>query len=200
MKKLISIFALFLTIPVFAASSAAEKITDLGLLNETAEPIVYEFFSLGCPACFATESFVKDWMTTKPAGVKFVKVHVAYGRPDWGAMAQAYYAAEKLGVKEKAVDKLFEFIHVKKNRVSNIVQLAPVFEELGIDKKTFLKTANSFAVKSKIRKADNLAGSMKSGGVPDFVVNGRYRINRTEFSNQEEIKKTLNTLPLQSKQ
>jgi protein dithiol oxidoreductase (disulfide-forming) len=199
MKKLISIFALFLSIHVSAASAGGEKITDLGPLNETSEPIVYEFFSLGCPACFATESFVKDWLLSKPEGVKFVKVHVAYGRPDWGAMAQAYYAAEKLGIQEQAVEKLFEFIHVKKSRVSNIVHLVPVFEELGIDKKQFLKTANSFSVKSKIRKADNMAGSMKSGGVPDFVVNGRYRIHRAEFANQDEIKNTLNTLPLKSK-
>jgi protein dithiol oxidoreductase (disulfide-forming) len=200
MKKLISILALFLSIQVSAASATGEKITDLGQLNETKEPIVYEFFSLGCPACFATESFVKDWMLTKPAGIKFVKVHVAYGRPDWGAMAQAFYAAEKLGIKEKAVEKLFEFIHVKKNRVSNIVHLVPVFEELGVDKKTLLKTANSFAVKSKIRKADNMAGALKSGSVPDFVVNGRYRINRSEFASQEEIKQTLNTLPLKTNQ
>jgi len=199
-KQAIAVIALFGLANVFAATESKEKIEEISKLYETEETVIYEFFSLGCPACFATESFVKEWLKTKPENIKFEKIHVSYGNGSWKALAQAFYAAQKLGIERQAIDKIFNFVHVQKNRVGNVVQLAPIFEELGIDKQTFMKTANSFAVKSQLRKADNLASSLKSGGVPDFVINGRFRLNKGAYSSDEELKQALNTLPVTLKQ
>lgn len=202
MLNLIQKTTLFFSVFIAANSFAADPgqgIEEITKLYETEEPVVYEFFSLGCPACFATETFVEDWLKSKPEGIKFEKIHVSSSN-SWKVLAQAYYTAVKLGVEKEATDKIFKFLHVEKNRVGHVKHLVPVFEELGIDKDTFLKTANSFTVKSQMRKADNLARNLKSGGVPDFVINGRYRMDRRAYPNDEAIKQALNTLPITLKQ
>jgi thiol:disulfide interchange protein DsbA len=47
----------------------------------------------------------------------------------------------------------------------------------GIDKEAFLKTYNSFGVKSQLEKAKKLAMAYQISGVPVMVVNGKYRFD-----------------------
>ncbi len=48
---------------------------------------------------------------------------------------------------------------------------------LGIDRAEFLKTYNSFGVKSQMEKAKKLAMAYQISGVPVMIVNGKYRFD-----------------------
>ena len=47
----------------------------------------------------------------------------------------------------------------------------------GVDKDAFLKTYNSFGVKSQLEKAKKLAMAYQITGVPVMIVNGKYRFD-----------------------
>ena len=81
----------------------------------------------------------------------------------------------------------FNAIHVEKKRLTTEEELLDFVAEQGIDRETFAKTMNSFAVKSKVNKA--LVMSQTSGitGVPSMIINGKYRTDATAAGGAEAI-------------
>jgi len=119
---------------------------------ETADPNkieVVEIFSYGCPHCFDFEPSIEAWRAKQPSDVQFRRVPAVF-REDWKILAQAYYAAEVLGVVDKVNRPIFEAVHLKGLNPNDPAVLASVFKEnAGIDGEEFLKVLNSFGVPAK---------------------------------------------------
>ena len=135
---------------------------------------VVELFWYGCPHCFQFEPELDKWLETKPDDVELVRIPAVFN-PRWRLHAQAFYTAETLGVMDKIHHALFEALHVKKRRLNNEGQLQEFFAENGVSAEDFKNTFNSFAVYSKVRRAEDLTRRYGISGVPAMVVNGRYR-------------------------
>jgi len=54
-------------------------------------------------------------------------------------------------------------------------QIAKFAGELGIDRKKFRKTMDSFAVKTRMNRSVQMASAARISGVPAVVINGKYR-------------------------
>jgi protein dithiol oxidoreductase (disulfide-forming) len=146
---------------------------------ETADPSkieVVEVFSYGCPHCFEFEPSIEAWVAKQPSDVQFRRLPAVF-RKEWEMLAQAYYAAEVLGVVNKVNMPIFEAVHLKGLNPNDPAVLAAVFKEsAGVDGEEFLKVLNSFGVRSKVLQADAQGRMYDLKGVPTLIVAGKYTV------------------------
>ena len=134
---------------------------------------VLEFFWYGCPHCLSLEPAIRDWVRKLPADVGFRKVHVALG-PAWAAHQQLFYTLEAMGKTPALDDKVFSAIHVDQQPLDKPERMADLLGRHGVDRKAFLDTYESFAVRTRMRKASQQASAWSLDGVPALGVNGKY--------------------------
>jgi thiol:disulfide interchange protein DsbA len=134
---------------------------------------VLEFFWYGCPHCNSLEPLLKDWVSKLPADVVFRKVHVGLG-PSWVPHQQLFYTLESMGRSAALSPAIFNAIHVDRNMLSKPDAMAEFLAKHGVDRKQFLDTYESFAVRTRMRKASSLAEAYRLDGVPAFGVNGKW--------------------------
>jgi thiol:disulfide interchange protein DsbA len=135
---------------------------------------VAETFMYSCPHCAAFEPQIRTWLQNKPANVSFVRLPVNFN-PVAALHMRAYYAAETLGVLEKVHQPFFDEIHVKKNQLADVEALTKFFVSQGVDRKAFEDAMSSFAIDTKMRKAETLVRRYQVSSVPTIIVNGKYR-------------------------
>jgi len=133
---------------------------------------VLEFFWYGCPHCFSLEPGLRDWVKKLPADVAFRKVHVALG-PAWEPHQQLFYTLEALG-KTALDEKVFTALHVERITLDKPDRMADFLAKHGVDRKAFLDTYDSFAVRTRKQKATQQARAWGLDGVPALAVNGKY--------------------------
>lgn len=148
--------------PAQPTSSAPDKI-------EVAEVFTYE-----CIHCFHFEPQIQDWLQDKPVDVAFVRIPATFNE-QWKPSARAYYAADILGVLEQVSMPLFRAIHLERRNLRSEDALASFFAEHGVDEEEFRKVYDSFAVQTKMQRADQLARRYKVLSTPTIVVNGKYK-------------------------
>jgi len=154
---------------------------------------VLEFFWYGCPHCYSFEPHISKWKKNKPDNVEFVQIPATF-RPQWVLHARAYYALEMLGVGDKIHPKFFSEMHVKKNNLKTVDALIKFVEQHGVDRSEFVDAMNSFAVETKVRKANKLVEGYKLGGVPSVTVNGKYLVSASMAGSYENMIKIMNYL------
>ena len=135
---------------------------------------VLELFWYGCPHCYKLEPYMEQWKKKITADVEFVQSPAIF-RPEWGILVQAFFTAKALGVNDKTHSAMFTAIHELKRPLHNENQIKALFMEHGVSEKDFNKTFNSFAVKSKLRRAMDMSKRYGIKGVPALIVNGKYR-------------------------
>ncbi len=134
---------------------------------------VLEFFWYGCPHCFSLEPTVKEWVKKLPADVAFRKVHVALG-PAWAPHQQLYYTLEAMGKTPAIDEKIFSALHVEQISLDKPDRMADFLARQGVERKVFLDTYGSFAVSTRMKKANQQAQAWGLDGVPALAVNGKY--------------------------
>lgn len=134
---------------------------------------VLEFFWYGCPHCNSLEPLLKDWAAKLPADVAFRKIHVGLG-PSWVPHQQLFYTLESMGKADSLGPVVFNAIHVERNMLSRPEAMADLLAKHGVDRKQFVDTYQSFAVRTRMRKASSVAEAYGLDGVPAFGVNGKW--------------------------
>ncbi|GAA4412760.1 thiol:disulfide interchange protein DsbA/DsbL [Quisquiliibacterium transsilvanicum] len=134
---------------------------------------VLEFFWYGCPHCNSLEPMLKDWAAKLPADVSFRKIHVGLG-PSWVPHQQLFYTLESMGKADSLGSVVFNAIHVERNMLSRPEAMADLLAKHGVDRKLFTDTYQSFAVRTRMRKASAVAEAYGLDGVPAFGVNGKW--------------------------
>ena len=142
--------------------------------SDPAKVVVTEIFWYGCPHCFRFEPFVEKWAESIPDGVVFEQVPSAINAA-WTVHARAYYAFKMMGVQDQLHKKLFNAIHVQRQRLNSLDSIAGFVAEQGLDEKEFRKQYASFPVETLIRKGKQKELKYGLEGVPTIIVNGKYR-------------------------
>ena len=115
---------------------------------------VIEFFWYGCPHCNTLEPLLKDWVGKLPADVAFRRVHVPFGER---RHQQLHYTLEAMGKAEALGDKVFRAIHVDRDRLDTVDKMSAMLSQHGVDRKQFADTFESFAVRTKMRRAAQIS-------------------------------------------
>lgn len=135
---------------------------------------VIEFFWYGCPHCNAFEPTLEAWVRKVPADVAFRRVPVAFSNEPFVAHQKIFYALEGLGALEQMHRKVFYAIHVDRQRLDKVADIAAFMGKNGVDAAKFTELFNSFSVQTKATQARKLAESYRIDGVPALGVHGRY--------------------------
>jgi protein dithiol oxidoreductase (disulfide-forming) len=142
---------------------------------------VVEVFWYGCPHCYRFDPLVKAWQKTLPADVDFWRLPVI-----WNATtqlhAQAFYAAQTLGVLDKLHDPFFEAMNVRGETLHTQEKVQEFFAANGVKAADFQKAFNSFGVTSQVNQAKARTLSYNISGTPELVVAGKYRVDGRVFS------------------
>jgi thiol:disulfide interchange protein DsbA len=158
--------------------------------------VVTEVFSWGCPACNQFQPMADAIRKSMPAYVHWQYLPAAFIPPeDWPTFQRAYYTAQALGLDNPTThDAMFKAIwtpggplntydglgtsqpHVKQH-LPTIADIAKFYAGHGADANTFEATADSFAIRAKMKRADQLIKAYGVDSTPTIVVNGAYRLD-----------------------
>ncbi|HEY0962437.1 MAG TPA: thiol:disulfide interchange protein DsbA/DsbL [Pseudomonadales bacterium] len=184
-----SLFALVLLFSGAAAALAQPALYIEGTHYETIdEPVrtvdpnkieVTEVFWYGCPHCYAFEPLLDSWVAKLPSDVVFVR-----SPGMWDELmkthAQIFYTAMELKVFDKIHGVAFDAIHQKRNYLQTPEAIREMFVAQGVAAADFDKAWASFQVNSAVRQADTRMRAYGVRGVPNLIVNGKYRITTGE--------------------
>lgn len=140
---------------------------------------VVEFFGYWCPACNGFEPTLHDWAARNASSVRMVYVpiptHFRAGQAD---LQKLYYALDALGSEPALRPKIFAALHVQHTLTdtADANALADWVATQGIDREKFKATFDSFAVQSKVARADQMAKAYGLTGTPSLAIGGRYLV------------------------
>lgn len=195
MLRHLALLSLLLMMPLLATAAGPVKYQEgqayqkIVPAQPTANPEkieVVEVFWYGCPHCHRFQPYIERWLLSEPANVEFIRLPAILNER-WAIHARAYYAAEALGVLERVHGKLFDAIHVGKERLDTEQSLADFFARNGVDRAEFLEAFNSFAVNSKVSRARELTRRYGIDGTPAVVINGKYRSSPASAGSYEAL-------------
>lgn len=179
MKLWILLLALGLSIAT-PAVHALEAGKDYAVLSP-AQPVdvkkgqveVLEFFWYRCPHCFQLEPDLNAWSKKLPKNAVLKRVP-AILNDNWAALARAYYALEAIGKDDALHDDVFNAFHVQGMDLTPPETFFDWAVTKGVDRKQLADAYNSFAVNTKVMRAQQLTRSYKLTGVPAIVINGKF--------------------------
>lgn len=139
---------------------------------------VVEVFNYVCPACAAFQPLVVSWKKKMPPDVRFTYVPAAFGG-NWDQFVRAYYAAQTMGVADKAHERVYDAIHLdnklKGERGNDSdAEIGAFYAQFGVDAKQFAGNMKSFAVSGKFNKAKQYIVTQHVNSTPTVMVNGKY--------------------------
>ena len=135
---------------------------------------VVEFFGYWCPHCNAFEPALDAWAKKLPAAqVSFRRVPVAFNAAQEPTQ-KLYFALETLDLVESLHRKVFNTLHVARQRLDKDADISAFLQANGADVAKVMDTMKSFSVATKVRQARQLAEGYKIEGVPTLGIQGRY--------------------------
>jgi thiol:disulfide interchange protein DsbA len=135
---------------------------------------VIEFFSYGCPHCYALQTQIGKWVAELPPNVSFVRIPVSFGRREWGQLSRAYYALEATGDLARLDNALFDGIHKERRPLFDEDHLAAWAAEHGVDAGEFRAAFESPGVSAQAMRAEQLSREYKVDSIPHMVIDGKY--------------------------
>lgn len=136
---------------------------------------VTEYFSYGCPHCFAFDPEISAWKATLPSDVEFDRTPAIWNK-DYEVYAQTYYTAKALHILDKVHSAIFRAIHVDGKQLNTPGDMAKFFTQFGVSEAEFAKTYTSFGVRASVQQAEARGRAYRATGVPTLIINGKYRI------------------------
>ena len=107
-------------------------------------------------------------------------------------LTRAWALAMALGAESKVKAPLFEA--AQQDKLSSMDDIRKIFIDNGVTAEQFDNNINSFAVNGLVNKQVNAAEQFKVHGVPDFYVNGKYRVNPEGLNYDDFVKDYVETV------
>ena len=155
---------------------------------------VTEIFWYGCPHCYAFEPLLESWIAKMPSDVAFVR-----SPGSWNSMmdihAKIFYTEQALGTFNKTHKVIFDTIQGHNPNLRSTLDkpedIKAFFVSQGVDAKAFDDAWGSFGVATEVKKATARMKDYGVNGVPNLIVNGKYRVSgregMTEAKSHEEM-------------
>ncbi|MGB3288790.1 MAG: thiol:disulfide interchange protein DsbA/DsbL [Burkholderiaceae bacterium] len=167
-------------------AQAAERYTvvDPAQPSDTSGKIeVLEFFAYTCPHCNAIEPMVEKWAKTLPENVVLRQVPVAFNA-SMEDLQKLYYSLEAMN-RLDLHNAVFKAIHEQRKRIYDAAAITDWVAAQGVDRKAFTDVFNSFGIKSKVMRGNELVKAYKIEGTPSIAVGGKYVTSPTMTNSYE---------------
>jgi thiol:disulfide interchange protein DsbA len=150
---------------------------------------VVEFFAYHCPACYALEPGLKEWVKKQGDKVVLRRIHLPFqGAAD--PEAHLHLTLQAMGKEEEMHAKIFQAVHVQRVRLMKDEQIIDWVAKNGIDKAKFMETWNSFGVMTKLRRQGQLSTGYQVSGTPTIIVDGKYQTSPGQIADKLKIRDT----------
>lgn len=186
LKKTLLLILLFTCLPLVAAEKEQfnEGVNYFEVFptypgSEPGKIEVVEFFWYNCPHCYDFEPHLEQWLASKPADVNYIQAPVIFNETA-RFHAEVYYSLQMMGLGHDLQMKIFAEIHDKKQKLNDIDTMIGFLAKQGVDSDKFRQTVKSFAVQTRVNRADDMAKRFGISSVPNMVVNGSWRTGRTK--------------------
>jgi protein dithiol oxidoreductase (disulfide-forming) len=147
---------------------------------------VVEAFWYGCDHCYSLEPAIEAWNAKKPHYVELVRVP-SMGSETARMHARLFYTIEALGKVDPLHAQVFREIHVSGNPLNTIERITAFMKKNGVGAEEFNKAFSSFAVESRLQRADFLNRRYRIASVPMFIVNGKYTTDVGEAGGEQQM-------------
>jgi thiol:disulfide interchange protein DsbA len=154
---------------------------------------VAEVFWYGCPHCFHFDPLVEQWRQSKADYIHFIRIPAVWN-PTLQIHARAFYTAEALGKGNEMHTEFFKEIHERGNFLDTEAKLQEFFGRFGVDAAAFKGAFDSFAVHSKLQRADELNRRYRVNSVPTIIINGKYTTDGGQAGSYEDLLELIDTL------
>lgn len=159
---------------------------------------VVEVFWYACGHCFIIQPKVENWARTGKAPYVELTRMPATWNETLKTHARLFYTVELLG-KPQLHNEIFREINIKRNMLNTPELIAAFFVAHGVPEASFQKVFSSFAVESKLRRAEDMNRRYKITGTPTFVVNGKYWTDVGLSGSEDKLFEVLNALAARDK-
>ncbi|MFZ6774057.1 thiol:disulfide interchange protein DsbA/DsbL [Undibacterium sp. SXout7W] len=133
---------------------------------------VIEFFGYFCPHCNALEPLIAEWVKKQGDNIVFKRVHVNFR--DQIPQQKLYLTLEAMGKIDEFHIKVFNAVHIERNRLANDADVMDFVTKSGLDKQKFTDIYNSFTIQSKLKRFAQQSEAYQVDGVPMIAIDGRY--------------------------
>ena len=171
---------------------------------------VLEVFSYACPACNYFQPAIERIKKALPANAEMAYLPAAFrADEDWPVFQRAFYAAQALGIADKTHEATFDAVwkddgtlRISDPTTRRPVKQMPTIEDVaafyatktGVKKEDFIGVANSFAVGTKMKRADAMIKAYGVDSTPTIVVNGKYRATAASAGSVDQLVALVNFL------
>jgi thiol:disulfide interchange protein DsbA len=154
---------------------------------------VVEVFWYACGHCYLLEPKLEAWNRNgRPANAELVRLPATWNNV-LKTHARVFYTMELLG-KHNLNPEIWREINVKGNRLDSPDRIESFFTSRGVSKADFQRTYASFAMDSKVAKAEDLNRRYKITGTPTIVVNGKYVTDVSMAGGEDKLFEVVNAL------
>ena len=155
---------------------------------------VVEVFWYACGHCYLLEPKLETWARSgKAPYVEFVRQPATWNEV-LKTHARVFYTAELLGKLQQLHTDIFREINLKGNRLDNPQAIEAYFVSRGVPKADFQRAFSSFAVESKLRRADDLNRRYRITGTPTVIVSGKYMTDVGMAGSEDKLFEVINAL------
>jgi len=159
---------------------------------------VVEVFWYACGHCYLLEPKLEAWERSgKPANAQLVRLPATWNNT-LKTHARVFYTMELLG-KQNLHPEIWREINLKGNRLDTPAAIETFFTSHGVSKADFQRAFASFAVDSKIMKAEDLNRRYKISGTPTVIVNGKYVTDVGMAGSEDRLFEVINALVAREK-
>jgi thiol:disulfide interchange protein DsbA len=167
---------------------------------------VVEAFSYGCPACNAYHATMNQLAKELPSNAVATFLPASFmPQENWVTLQRAYLTAQALGVADKANDAIYDAVWTTRelsamnpngtglkprDALPTIADVAKVYAKFGADPKEFVAVSQSFAINTKMKRADELMKAYGVEGTPTLIIDGKYRIDPLKLGMPQSIELT----------
>jgi len=162
---------------------------------------VLEVFSYACPACNQFRSIADQIKKDLPDYAQMSYLPASFrSDEDWPVFQRAFFAAQALGLVDKTHNAMFDAIwkegslkttdpatHKIVKPLPSIDDVAKFYAGYGVKADEFVGTANSFAVNTKMKRADAQIKAYGVDSTPTVIVNGKYRITAQSAGGWDKV-------------
>ncbi len=134
---------------------------------------VTEFFSYACPHCNAFEPALAAWVKKNQARIVFKRVHVAFN-PSEVPLQRLFNTLEGMGITEQNHAKVFEAIHVKRDRINTDEAVFEWAQKAGVDRVKLTDAYRSFGTQARVNRATSQTEAYMIREWPTIAVDGRF--------------------------
>ena len=154
---------------------------------------VVEVFWYACGHCYLLEPKLEAWNRNgRPANADLVRLPATWNNT-LKTHARVFYTMELLG-KQNLNPEIWREINQKGNHLDTPAAIEAFFTSRGVSKAEFQKAFASFAVDSKIMKAEDLNRRYKIASTPTVIVNGKYVTDAGMAGGEDKLFEVINAL------